>query len=155
MSNPIMAVAVGIVGLGLLSIGMQPTHASLSQGDGTNATAGEATVVWFGVTSEQGGGLAAPDRHVVYHRLWSDGRLEMRYAGTVNGCNITTASCDWTLVPAEPSGSGHACRADIDGDQQIGVNDLLSVIDQWNDAIVCEPTHACIDLGNISLPPGT
>jgi hypothetical protein len=112
-------------------------------------TFGEATVVWFGVTSEQGGGISNPSRHVVYHRLWSDGRLEMRYAGTVNGCQIDTASCDWTLVPAGPSGNAHACRADIDGDQEIGVNDLLSLIEQWNADAICEPTHACIDLGNM------
>ncbi|HJN80040.1 MAG: hypothetical protein QF438_01090 [Phycisphaerales bacterium] len=148
MPNTIMAAATGLLGLGLLSLGMQPSHASISGGVANN-TVGEATVVWFGVTSEQGGGVSSPSRHIVYHRLWSDGRLEMRYAGTVNGCNIDTASCDWTLVPAEPSGSGHACRADIDGDHQIGVGDLLSVIDQWNDSVICEPTHACIDLGNV------
>ena len=149
MSQNIMATAVGLVGIGLLSLGLQ------SEGDATAAavvlpvSTGEATIVWFGVSSEQGGGITNPARHIVYHRLWSDGRLEMRYAGIVNGGQIETASCDWAEVPAGPSGNAHACRADIDGDHEIGVGDLLSVIDQWNGEAMCEPTHACIDLGNI------
>ncbi len=150
MSQHFMAGAIGLVGLGLLAIGLNGSNAGLAHAGLTApATTGEATVVWFGVTSEQGGGVSNPDRYVVYHRLWSDGRLEMRHAGSVNGCQIDTASCDWTEVPTGPSGNAHACRADIDGDQEIGVNDLLSLIEQWNAEAVCEPTHACIDLGNI------
>ena len=150
MSQHYMAAAIGLVGLGLLSIGLGGSPESQAHAaSASTARFGEPTIVWFGVSSEQGGGITSPARHIVYHRLWSDGRLEMRYAGTVNGCEIDTVNCDWTAVPAGPSGTAHACRADIDGDHEIGVNDLLSVIDQWNGEVVCAPTHACIDLGNI------
>ncbi len=150
MMQHAMPLAIGLVGAGLLSIGLSKSDAGIATAAATPARSfGEPTVVWFGVSSEQGGGITNPARHMVYHRMWSDGRLEMRYAGTVNGCVIDTASCDWTLVPAGPSGNAHACRADIDGDQEIGVNDLLSLIEQWSADAVCEPTHACIDLGNM------
>ena len=98
MANNTMAVAVGIVGIGLLSIGFQ-TDVGTSVAQATNLVTSERgldpNIVWFGVTSEQGGGISAPDRHIVYHRMWSDGKIEMRYAGTVNGCQIITEYCDW------------------------------------------------------------
>lgn len=155
MANNAMAVAVGIVGLGFISIGFQV-------GDGTTvAHAGnietfnrgiDPNIVWFGVTSEQGGGLSNPDRHIVYHRMWSDGKIEMRYAGTTTGCQINTEYCDWVVVPSAPNGAV-ACRSDLNGDQQVGVEDLLIVVDDWGNDAQCAPSFGCLDLGNVGGPP--
>ena len=153
MSNKAMSVAIGIVGAGLLSIGLGlgngNTTAFAASAVSTTTSSVGPTVVWFGVPSEQGGGYSVPDRHVVYHRLWSDGRIQMRYGGTMNGCQITGANCDWIDVPAEPSGGGEACAADINSDLEIGIEDLLIVVDQWGTDVTCEPSYDCLDLGNV------
>ena len=150
-----MAAAVGIVGLGLVSIGFQVGDGmSIAHAESINSVerAVNPNIIWFGVTSEQGGGLSNPDRHIVYHRMWSDGTIEMRYAGTVNGCQIETEYCDWVVVPPAPNGAV-ACRSDINGDQQIGVEDLLIVVDDWGNDVLCAPSFGCLDLGNVGSAP--
>ncbi len=155
MSNKIIPFAIGLVGVGLLSIGIEwgggGSVANAQINNTVSSRGTNPTIVWFGVTSEQGGGVSSPARHIVYHRMWSDGKIEMRYAGTVNGCQIDTQSCNWVVVPSEPSNV--SCRSDLNGDQQVGVEDLLIVVSEWEENAVCEPSFDCIDLGNICSVP--
>ena len=159
MKSNAMAGAVSLVGMGLCGI----AAAMLLQVTGTRADAspraadafgpGEPTVVWFGVTRDPN--YAS---RVTYHRLWSDGRLEVRgIEHWVNPevCNwVINANCDWREVPPPPGGDGFACRADTNGDRRVDGADLAAVLGTWGDSVSCDPqpTYPCFDLAGLQLP---
>jgi hypothetical protein len=105
------------------------------------------TIVWMGVTSNQGG-------NQTYSRLWSDGRMEARqvFINLIDGC-VLTPSCptDWIEVPPPPSGNGFACRADLDGNRTIDGADLGIILASWGPQAPCQPeaTYPCISLTNL------
>jgi hypothetical protein len=119
------------------------------------------TVVWMGVTTPRAGGS-----EFVYHRLWSDGRQEVR---TVQGywpddgppwpCGyypeFVPSGCpfNWRELPPPPSGNGFACRADLDGDRVIDGSDLGIILANWGPQPPCEPdaTYPCMTIkgGNL------
>lgn len=114
------------------------------------------TVVWMGVTQDSEG-----YRTWNYHRLWSDGRLEMRSVGYsvgyISGCGWYSipSSCnaqDWIEIPPPPGGNGFACRTDINGDRKVDGADLSFVLNAWGQEGGCEPgaTYPCLDLGNLA-----
>jgi hypothetical protein len=116
---------------------------------GADRGSDEPTIVWFGVSL---GSNNTNISDILYHRLWSDGRLQMRRAFRSNsGCDPVNTSCDWFDVEPPPGGDGVACGADVNNDSVVDTNDILAVIDWWSDDIVCEPTYDCLDLNN--LPP--
>jgi hypothetical protein len=123
----------------------------------TTAQAGP-TVVWMGVT--QGEFLTW-----VYHRLWSDGRLETRSVAhtytqpgwpSCTGYSAVVSECmpsqSWREVPPPPGGNGFACRTDINGDRLVDGSDLSFVLNAWGQQGGCEPeaTYPCLDLGNLA-----
>jgi hypothetical protein len=114
------------------------------------------TVVWMGVGNlvNQGG--------VIYHRLWSDGRQEMRFVnaslgwngcayelGMAAGCAVTA----WVEVPPPPSGNGFACRADLDGNRQIDGADLSVILNNWGPQPPCAPeaSYPCLTMAGGNL----
>ncbi len=117
-----------------------------------NAQSGP-TVVWMGVTTFVSG-------YWVYHRLWSDGRLETRtvtfnQGGSGCGIDLIPSPCstyNWREVPPPAGGNGFACRTDIDGDRKVDGNDLASVLNAWGQQGGCEPeaTYPCLSLGNLA-----
>ena len=113
------------------------------------------TVVWMGVTQDQNTVTA------IYHRLWSDGRMEMRSAGLYQnyeppcGFYITPLACliqPWREVPPPLGGNGFACRADMNGDRLVDGADLGIMLNAWGQQGGCEPdaTYPCLDLGNLA-----
>jgi hypothetical protein len=108
------------------------------------------TVVWMGV-SEYG-----YSNDWVYHRMWSDGRMEVRSVpfSTVQlpGCNRyihQIAACtqqNWQEVPPPPGGNGFACRTDLNGDRSVDGVDLGIMLGAWGPSAVCNPdaTYACV-----------
>ena len=113
------------------------------------------TVVWMGVTADAGYSF------VIYHRQWSDGRMEIRSAGInrgeVGACGYggTPSPCspqDWHEVPPPPGGNGFACRADMNGDRLVDGADLGIMLNAWGQQGGCEPdaTYPCLNLGNLA-----
>lgn len=155
-----MAGAVALVGTGLCMIGgamlLQQTPqanatASVPSFASTAIVAAAAaqttpTVVWMGVSSD------LLERYF-YHRLWSDGRQEVR---KINFCNVSgcsegdfcCASANWIEVPPPPAGNGFACRSDVNGDRRVDGADLASLLGNWGENMACEPepTYPCLDL---------
>jgi hypothetical protein len=131
------------------------TSAAAAVASAATAQAGP-TVVWMGVTQ----GI---DYNCTYHRLWSDGRLEMRtvpheftfYAECAT-YSLRVSSCappeDWIEIPPPPGGNGFACRTDINGDRLVDGADLSFVLNAWGQQGGCEPeaTYPCLDLGNLA-----
>jgi hypothetical protein len=130
----------------------------------TATTQAGPTVVWMGVTTSEIRVNNAFDVFT-YHRLWSDGRLEVRhvqvklvdipgclydYSFGFDECALTASA--WTEVPPPPGGNGFACRTDINGDRLVDGADLTFVLNAWGQQGGCEPeaTYPCLDLGNLA-----
>jgi hypothetical protein len=120
----------------------------------TTAQAGP-TVVWMAVTSIE---LNGHSQSIVYHRLWSDGRMECRRVNLSStddpcfGYMPLGCSTPWIEVPPPPGGNGFACRTDINGDRLVDGADLSFVLNAWGQQGGCEPdaTYPCLDLGNLA-----
>ena len=145
----------GLVAQATAAPSSSATSVAAAVASATTAQAGP-TVVWMGVTTEEG-------RTWTHHRLWSDGRLEIRntpYALSFNGeCqawNVGVNACfppqDWVEIPPPPGGNGFACRTDINGDRLVDGADLTFVLNAWGQQGGCEPeaTYPCLDLGNLA-----
>jgi len=133
MKNISTGAGLAILGLGiavhpLLSGLATSATASASTAPAAAALASAAsaqagpTVVWMGLTSNA-------SYNWVYHRLWSDGRMEARsitYGWAPNCSELVPTGCgtDWVEVTPPPSGNGFACRTDINGDRQVDGADL-------------------------------
>ena len=175
MNNVGMAGAVALVGVGLITIGLgnfvnTPQAVAAAPVVAVEAGPEEATIVWFGVTGSETQNENLYVQHT-YHRLWSDGRIELRRLMTagvgdlvcykndlVRGlcANDLSADTGWIEVPAPPGGEGFACRADTNGDRRVDGVDLATVLAQWGDGVSCDPqpSYPCFDLGNLGLPAG-
>ena len=112
------------------------------------------TVVWMGVTDPGGYG------GVEYHRLWSDGRQEIRFVKRElawNGCSYGPLNVicpqDWIELPPPPSGNGFACRADLDGNRQIDGADLGMILNNWGPQPPCAPeaSYPCLMMAGGNL----
>ena len=161
-----MAGAVALVGTGLCMIGgamlLQQTPqanatASLPSFASTAIVAAATTqttptVIWMGVTQVTEWNTQM--FYAVYHRLWSDGKLEMMsvrigYGGTsCVGMEPQGCTHDWIEVPPPPAGNGFACRSDVNGDRRVDGADLASLLGNWGENMACEPepTYPCLDL---------
>ncbi len=169
MGKNAMAGAVTLCGIGLCMIGgallMQSggqAHATGGVMPAAAAVAGAAnaqaggppTVVWMAVTSTDLNGYS---QSIVYHRLWSDGRMECRLVNLSDtgdpcfGYMPLGCSTPWIEVPHPPGGNGFACRTDINGDRLVDGADLSFLLNAWGQQGGCEPeaTYPCLDLGNL------
>jgi hypothetical protein len=136
--------------VGVASIAPAVADAALAQG-------GPApTVVWMGSTQQTGVGVT------IFHRLWSDGRLEVRSAAlefaSSSGCwQVTGTLCasPWFEIPAPPGGNGFACRADLDGNRTVDGADLGMILANWGQQPPCEPeaTFPCMTIPGGTLAP--
>ena len=123
------------------------THVAAVVAAATAQNPPEPTIVWMGVTVNSVAALTT------YSRLWSDGRLEVRFI-QVNfysdaACTpIFQCSSEWIEVPPPPSGNGFACRADLDGNRIIDGADLGMVLANWGPQTPCAPeaTYPCLTL---------
>jgi hypothetical protein len=97
------------------------------------------TVVWMGVTDYNW-------PFFEYHRLWSDGRLEVRSVVRYN----QGSECE---VPPPPAGNGFACRSDLNGDRTVDGADLSFILANWGPQQPCEPeaTYPCLTIPGGSL----
>ena len=112
-----------------------------------------STVVWMGVTEYA--------ETVEYHRLWSDGRTEVRSVRRYeqgSGCAARPwftcpNSSDWIEVPPPPAGNGFACRSDLNGDRTVDGADLSFILANWGPQQPCEPeaTYPCLTIPGGSL----
>ena len=109
----------------------------------------EPTVVWMGVSYE------GNHNTNMYHRLWSDGRLEARSVfpqmANVKGCAVLQGfpcSSPWIEVPPPPGGNGFACRSDLNGDRTVDGADLSFILANWGPQQPCEPeaTYPCLTI---------
>ena len=143
-----MTLAICLMAFSMFGNQSQQVYAGEYVGGGDRGT--EPTIVWFGVSYEDLWDVQ------VYHRLWSDGTLQMRTVYlTVQDCEFdpdTSYNCGWIDVPPPAGGDGVACSADVNSDSVVDVNDVLAVMSSWFDDVVCEPTYDCLDLNN--LPSG-
>ena len=162
-----MAGAVALVGTGLCMIGgamlLQQTPqanatASLPSFASTAIVATAAaqttpTVIWFGASTTYTDYNPTGLTLTFYHRLWSDGRQEVRKVSMpFNSCGQLNFDCspttDWIEVPPPPAGNGFACRSDVNGDRRVDGADLASLLGNWGENMACEPepTYPCLDL---------
>ncbi len=161
-----MAGAVALVGTGLCMIGGAMLLQQTPQANATASVPSFAstaivaaattqttpTVIWFGVTSGERNVNSVYS--TIYHRLWSDGRQEMRvvWFNILVVCSDLVIPCstnfNWIEVPPPPSGNGLACRTDINGDRRIDGADLGLMLGDWGSSGSCEPqpTYPCLDL---------
>jgi hypothetical protein len=113
-----------------------------------------STVVWMGV-------LETYSNTLEYHRLWSDGRVEVRRVQRLtqgSGCDqrpwfACPNSSDWIEVPPPPAGNGFACRSDLNGDRTVDGADLSFILANWGPQQPCEPeaTYPCLSIPGGSL----
>ena len=177
MKNAGLAGAIALCGIGLMMIGLGNFAKAPTAMAYTPAVAaavqdkGEPTIVWMNSTSS----VPGLDNYTVevFHRLWSDGRMEFRKLvlrsvvdlycdGTdviqaLNICGNNTSSpidTGWIEIPAPPGGEGYACRSDVNGDRRVDGIDLATLLSQWGDDVSCDPqpTYPCFDLGNLNMP---
>jgi hypothetical protein len=156
MSKNAMAGAVTLCGVGLCTIGgallMQSGQQAYAAGVPASAARAQAgpTVVWMGVTVD-----LVTDSHV-YHRMWSDGRIDQRwvYSSDFDYNCLPDFGCSgpWTETPPPPGGNGFACRTDINGDRIVDGTDLAFILNSWGEEGGCEPdaTYPCLDLGGLA-----
>jgi hypothetical protein len=144
----------GLVAQATAAPSSSATSAAAAVASATTAQAGP-TVVWMGVTEH------SSTTTWNYHRLWSDGRLEVRSVKQTwglpsGGCSdvLPNPSCTtpWREAPPPPGGNGFACRTDINGDRLVDGADLTFVLNAWGQKGGCEPeaTYPCLDLGNLA-----
>jgi hypothetical protein len=127
-----------------------PSSSAAAAVASTAAAQAGPTVVWMGVT------IDGPQQ--LYHRMWSDGRIEQRFIGREwadnagNCAHSDYCTTDWIEVPLPPGGNGFACRTDINGDRKVDGADLAFVLNAWGQEGGCEPdaTYPCLDLGNLA-----
>jgi hypothetical protein len=120
----------------------------------------EPTIVWMGVYHDSFHNIA------MYHRLWSDGRLEARSVSPRLGLPSSSAECTsnpllegfgcsspWIEVPPPPAGNGFACRSDLNGDRTVDGADLSFILANWGPQQPCEPeaTYPCLTIPGGSL----
>jgi hypothetical protein len=91
----------------------------------------EPTIVWYGTI---GTGESFVDHHYLY-RAWSDGVVEhknirINFSGQCSGGVNCTGG--WIVV-SHPN-EGRAAMSDINGDEDVDVLDLLTVIERWGPA---------------------
>ncbi len=156
MSKNAMAGAVTLCGVGLCTIGgallMQNGQQAYAAGVPAAAARAQAgpTVVWMGVTADPN------NSSIVYHRMWSDGRIDQRwvYSSDFDSNCVPDFACSgpWTEIPPPPGGNGFACRTDINGDRIVDGTDLAFILNSWGQEGGCEPdaTYPCLDLGNLA-----
>ncbi len=160
LKNPSMAGAVALLACSVFALSGAMVFSSLGNtaqaGVGGAASAvsaaamaqkgGEPVVVWMGVSS-YGLGLGG---FTLYHRLWSDGRIERRlmFEGYGGECVPYSMPCGWVEVPPPAGGDGFACRTDINGDRKTDALDLGEVLSSWGNQGGCEPepTYPCFNL---------
>jgi hypothetical protein len=113
----------------------------------------EPTVVWMGVSDINNG------PYTLYHRLWSDGRLEARLIlptiqfGSCESLQSFDCNFPWVEVPPPPGGNGFACRSDLNGDRTVDGSDLSFILANWGPQQPCEPeaTYPCLSIPGGSL----
>ena len=121
------------------------THVAAVVAAATAQVPPEPTIVWYGVTLASGN---TTNGSFIHHRLWSDGRVEMRAATYLSGCYAMPTNCPWTEVPPAPSGNSFACRSDLDGNRVVDGADLGMVLANWGPQTPCAPeaTYPCLTL---------
>ena len=142
-----LTAAVCLMAIMMISRETPQAHAQMYRGD----AGGEPRIVWFGVTAISSTSTDAISKSC-YHRLWSDGRLQRRIVNTTTGCSISPVCDDWEDIPPPMSGDGVACGVDVNNDSVVDANDILAVIEHWDDELICEPTYECLGLNN--MPQG-
>ncbi len=116
------------------------------------------TVVWMGATTDFNAW--------VYHRQWSDGRIETRSVPfrtvSVPGCSRAIETFDpcvppqpWIETPPPPGGNGFACRNDLNGDRTVDGVDLGMLLAGWGQFTPCnpEPDYPCVKFGGGWIEP--
>jgi hypothetical protein len=160
LKNPSMAGAIALLACSVFALSGAMVFSSLGNtaqaGVGSGAASavsaaamaqkgGDPVVVWMGVSQYQ-------SQTSIYHRLWSDGRLEARRMFWGTGCgDLPVNYCDggnWREVPPPAGGDGFACRTDINGDRVIDGVDLAEILAAWGNQGGCEPepTYPCFNL---------
>ena len=140
-----LALGLGIAAFPLVNRLSLPAEASVpATAAPALAAAGLAqagpTVVWRGVTQQ--------NQYTFYHRLWSDGKLEVKAAARPfpagpNSCTFGQFTCAsvWITVPGTNNFDGDsgfaACPGDVNGDAAIDGIDLAMVLSNWNSGPGC------------------
>ena len=141
----LLALGLGIAVFPLVSRLSAPAEAAVSTSAAMAISAAATsqagpTVVWRGVTQQ--------NQHTFYHRLWSDGKLEVKavarpFPPGANSCNFGQFSCAsvWITVPGTNNFDGDsgfaACTGDVNGDAAIDGTDLALVLSNWGGATGC------------------
>lgn len=132
MGSMSMSVSVGLVGLGLCTIGLGllfgPRDLAQAAPAPAMAVAGQAapTVVWM--HSYMGGGEGW---HYLF-RGWSDGRIDIAvvpYSYQSSCTNTPSLFCGWKTI--QGTEFGFACAADLDHDGKVDGSDLGQLLATW------------------------
>ena len=162
-----MTVAICLLAFTMMGNQSTQVYAGEYVGGGDRGT--EPTIVSFRVTPLQGGakynwfsGNSMPGGvnntyAILLTRMWSDGAVEINVVGNETLAN--TVEGDWTdwvggkLAPQAFSGwilitdsvAGYACAGDTDGNREVDVDDLLTLIEDWGQCEEDPPTNLAPD----------
>jgi hypothetical protein len=117
-----------------------PPSAAVSAVTGAAAAQATPTVTWRGVTQV--------NNYTFYHRLWSDGKLEVKAAlrnfpSLSGSCTFPAFVCvtGWIQVPGTSNFTGTGdeasaapCIGDLNGDLNVDGEDLAVVLGNWGGA---------------------
>ena len=121
----------------------------------------EPTIVSFRVTplvgGQVGGDYGTPSI-VLLWRMWSSGLVEVNFVGNETLLNwgavdpvnyrqvfewFDSLQDGWIVV--EDSVAGYACAGDTDGNREVGVDDLLTLLADWGQCEEDPPTNLAPD----------
>jgi hypothetical protein len=151
--NPSMAGAVALVGVGLITLSGAVVFASIGGTAQASIGVGAASAVSAAAMAQKGGEPVVVWYQVdgsVHYRMWSDGRIELRFVGfNISSCEVFfNCLTDWIELPPPPSGDAFACRTDINGDRKTDAVDLAEILAAWGNQGGCEPEpiYPCFNL---------
>ncbi len=126
-----MTVAICLMALSMTGNQSQQAYAGEYVGGGDRGT--EPTIVWYGTTKGK-----VPDYNNQHCwellRAWSDGVVEARpfYVHTYDCESDTYNTAGWRVI-SHPN-EGLAARSDLNDDENVNINDLLTMLDDWGPA---------------------
>ena len=138
-----MTVAICLLAITMMGNQSQQAYAGEYVGGGDRGT--EPTIVSFRVMKHSENGGESWD---CAYRMWSDGAIEVNFLGvfyTYAGGGydqddpyMKTFPDGWILI--QDSVAGYACAGDTDGNREVDVNDLLTLIEDWGQCEEDPPT---------------
>ena len=126
-----MTVAICLMALSMTGNQSQQAYAGEYVGGADRGT--EPTIVWYGTVKNVLSDFNNQHKWELV-RAWSDGVVESRsFTTDQNGCDSNPCNPAGWRVISDPN-EGLAARSDLNDDENVNINDLLTMLDDWGPA---------------------